>query len=179
MFGGLCIRKNSVKTLCAKCILIILIIANLGFIWANSAKESTESNKSSKSIAQTVTKKVVKDYDTLPKKEQEKAVSRVNVKIRSMAHFAEFIPLGLFSFLLFFSFFGPRRKNLWQFVFATVLISCIFCALCALGDEIHQIFVKGRSFQVEDILTDTLGSFCGCAFVVIVITIFKRKLIKE
>ena len=42
-----------------------------------------------------------------------------------------------------------------------VLLSVFLAFLYACSDEIHQLFVPGRSGQVSDVLLDTLGSFTG------------------
>ncbi len=179
MFYKFKIRSNTKPVLVCRIILIILIIANLCLVWNNSSKESKESNKSSTSIAKTVTEHVVKDYKNLPKPKQEEHVKKINVKIRSIAHFAEFIPLGLFAFLLILAFLDFTRKDFWYFVLTATVISLMFSSLCALTDEIHQIFVKGRSFQLIDILTDSLGALCGLAFAILITLVFKNKLIKK
>lgn len=156
------LKKRTVSLNIAAAVLVAFVIANLVFIWVNSAKIDTSSNKDSKKLAETIVKTTTKDYDSLPKTEQQKKVKQTNAKIRSAAHFAEFIPLGLFVFLLCLNLlFG---KNQYTLIAFSVLLSVILCALCALSDEIHQIFVKGRAFEVKDIFTDTLGSFVGIVF---------------
>ena len=35
----------------------------------------------------------------------------------------------------------------------------LFCLMVALGDEIHQAFMPGRSFRVHDIGIDVLGAW--------------------
>lgn len=179
MFYNFKIRKNTKTVLIFRIVLIILIIVNMSFVWNNSSKESKESNKSSTRIAKTVTEHVVKDYKSLPKNKQEEHVKRINVKIRSVAHFAEFIPLGLFAFLLVLAFLEFKDKDFWYFVLTATVISVMFSAFCALTDEVHQIFVKGRSFQVIDILTDSIGSLCGAVFAILITFIFKNKLTKS
>ena len=42
-----------------------------------------------------------------------------------------------------------------------IYIPIIICILYAISDEIHQLFVPGRSGQVSDVLLDTLGAFTG------------------
>ena len=102
------IRKNSKRIIAIRIILLILIIANLSFIWINSSKVSAESDKTSKSIARTVAKKVVKDFDNMPKAKQQNYISKFNTKIRSMAHFIQFVPLGILLCLLMTSIFLVR-----------------------------------------------------------------------
>jgi VanZ family protein len=46
-----------------------------------------------------------------------------------------------------------------------VTVTFIFCVLLAILDEIHQIFVPGRSAEVRDVLIDTLGACFGLGIV--------------
>ena len=140
-------------------VFVAFIIANLVFIWINSAKVASNSNKESKKLAETIVKTTTKDYDTLPKTEQQKKVKQANTKIRSLAHFTEFIPLGFFVCLLAFNLLCSKKRL--KLMLTSIILSLITCALFALSDEIHQIFIKGRAFEVKDIFTDTVGSFVG------------------
>lgn len=157
------LRKRTAGLNVLAVFLIALIVFNLVFIWYNSAKVSTESNKTSSKIAENIVKKTVKDYNTLPKPEQKKKVQTVNSKIRSLAHFAEFVPLGALALLLLANLFvwgKKKRRHL-----AVAIVALAFCAICALFDEIHQIFIKGRSFELKDIAIDSSGSLLGILFV--------------
>ena len=165
------IRKNSKRIIAARIILLILIISNLSFIWINSSKVSSESDKTSKSIARTVAKKVVKDFEVMPKPQQQKHISKFNNKIRSLAHFIQFVPLGVLLWLICLTVFLPKDK--WYIVPILCLAISVFISFgVALSDEIHQIFVKGRSFEFKDIMTDTLGSLSG-SFICVIIYIVK------
>ena len=44
----------------------------------------------------------------------------------------------------------------------------------AISDEIHQLFVPGRSGQVRDVLIDSAGSLLG----IIIVMAFEKLLIK-
>lgn len=70
--------------------------------------------------------------------------------IRKLAHYTEYLILGLLVVNLLKDY---HNKYL--------LISFIICILYATSDEIHQLFVPGRSCQFLDILIDTLGSITG------------------
>lgn len=82
-------------------------------------------------------------------------VINLHLIIRKGAHFIEFALLG---FLLFTAIY-PYQK--------TVLKSCILSQLIGMGyavlDEVHQLFVPGRSCQVTDMLIDS----CGVLFAVL------------
>lgn len=45
------------------------------------------------------------------------------------------------------------------------VITIAVCLTYGLGDEIHQLLVPGRSFQVSDLLMDTMGSLVGIVLV--------------
>ena len=153
------LRKRSKSLNILAVILVAFIIANLVFIWINSAKVATSSNKQSTKLAETIVKKTTKNYNSLPKSEQQKKISATNNKIRSFAHFAEFVPLGFFVFFLMLNLFYDKGR--YQLLLKCILLSLIVCMLSALSDEIHQIFIKGRAFEVKDILVDSCGSLLG------------------
>ncbi len=163
-------RKRTTGVNILAVILVVFIILNLAFIWINSSKISSESDKTSSKIAKIVAEKTVKDFHELPKTKQQAKIKETNGKIRSTAHFAEFIPLGILLFFLMINILFCKKK-IKLVVFCSVS-ALLMCALCALSDEIHQIFVKGRSFEVKDILIDTLGSFVG---IVCGVVLYKAK----
>ncbi len=167
------VRKRTKRANILLVVLVILLLLNLTFIWHNSSKVSDDSNKTSHKIAEEFVKKTVRDYDKLEKSQQQNHIKRANTKIRSFAHFAEFVPLGFLVFLLALStVYSHRRTRLYIFCFA---LSVVFCILCALGDEIHQIYVPGRKFEQKDIATDTLGSFIGMIIAFAVSLVFRTK----
>lgn len=49
----------------------------------------------------------------------------------------------------------------------------LLCFLVALSDEIHQLFVPGRSFGWDDILYDSIGFLTGMV-IVILFTLINR-----
>ena len=76
-------------------------------------------------------------------------IELLSLIIRKLAHFTEYFILGLLTYNMFHSY---NKK---------VYISIIICILYAISDEIHQIFVPGRSCQIMDMTIDTLGSLLG------------------
>ena len=48
-----------------------------------------------------------------------------------------------------------------------ILYTCIFCIIYAIFDEIHQIYVPGRTGKVIDVVIDTLGAFMGIAIILL------------
>jgi VanZ family protein len=70
-----------------------------------------------------------------------------------VAHFGEYLVLAV---LLTVLFTGSRFKR-WQIV----LLALGLAALYAVSDELHQLFVPGRSSDPVDVLTDAIGASVG------------------
>lgn len=88
--------------------------------------------------------------------------------VRKTAHFTEYAILGALFYLNFIQF--PRLNR----HFKKILLPIIFSFLYACTDEIHQIFVPGRSSQFRDILIDTLGASFGCLLIHTLLTLFTK-----
>ena len=72
----------------------------------------------------------------------------ITIIVRDLAHFIEYLILGILCSTL-----CEQKKDFWWVV--------IFCIIYAISDEVHQMFVPGRAFQLLDIMIDSLGSFLG------------------
>lgn len=86
-------------------------------------------------------------------------ISTVSNVIRKLAHFTEYLILGILV------------ANMLREYDKKAYVSIIICILYAISDEVHQLFVPGRSCQVLDMFIDTIGSSIG----VVLLNIFKKK----
>ena len=80
-------------------------------------------------------------------------VENMSDKVRSLAHFTEYLILGILVINVL--------KDYYKLDYKIWLYGLLFCILYAIGDELHQLFISGRSFQYGDIMVDTLGSILG------------------
>ncbi len=86
--------------------------------------------------------------------------------VRTAAHCIEFAGLAVLVFNAFYWSFGKFRPY----------ISFAVSALYAVSDEVHQLFVEGRSFQIKDIFIDSVGAFAGVLFAMLIgVLILKRR----
>ena len=76
--------------------------------------------------------------------------------VRKYAHFLVYLVLGL---LVARALAKSRQLNR-----LTLLSALLVCVLYAVSDEVHQLYVPGRSGQVSDVLLDSAGSAVGIAF---------------
>ena len=80
--------------------------------------------------------------------------------VRKTAHFTIYLVLGLLVSLVLIG----KNLNIKQIIIYGVLI----CIAYSITDEIHQIFVSGRSGEIRDIIVDTCGSTVGILLNIII-----------
>lgn len=88
--------------------------------------------------------------------------------VRKTAHFTEYAILGA---LFYLNVIQLPKLNLYP---KKILLPIFFSFLYACTDEIHQIFVPGRSAQFRDILIDTLGASFGATITYLTIKFFAK-----
>ena len=88
--------------------------------------------------------------------------------VRKTAHFTEYAILGALFYLNLIQF--PKLNSHPK----KLLLSILFSFLYAITDEIHQIFVPGRSAQLRDVLIDTLGASFGAIIIYLIIKLFSK-----
>lgn len=84
--------------------------------------------------------------------------------VRTCAHFLEYAGLSVLIYNALYHSYGRFRPYL----------SVIISALYAVSDEVHQLFVEGRAFQITDILIDSLGAAAGVAVLTALIFIYQK-----
>ncbi len=147
---------------------LILAVLIMILIFCFSQQNAEESTKTSKVIVEKIVNE--KTYDASCGKSIEKVKEDTEFKIRKSAHFCLYYLLGLFVFMtLFYS--DKLHKNYVLFIF-----SMIICILYATSDEVHQLFMDGRSGQVTDVLLDSGGSLSGCITAFIIQKIRKKEI---
>ena len=87
--------------------------------------------------------------------------------VRKTAHFIEYAILGSLFFL-------NLKNTPLGLIKHPLAMSILFSFLYACTDELHQIFVPGRSAQFRDVLIDTLGASFGIAITYLTIKFFEK-----
>ena len=137
----------------AKPLISLLLIFQMIFIFAMSSFGSDSSNAQSSQIIQVLHQV----FPSLSSHTSGLDASALAFIVRKTAHFTEYAILGIL-FYFFYRQTLPQKNGLQLFVLA-ILSSFLY----ACTDEIHQLFVPGRSGQFTDVLVDTLGASFGCA----------------
>lgn len=87
--------------------------------------------------------------------------------VRKSAHIFEYFVLYLLTYNCFKNY---NVKNI-------IIISIIFCILCSSLDEVHQLFISGRTGKLTDVLVDSIGIILG--YILIEVHYGKKKKVKK
>lgn len=144
-------------------VLLILIILMMGIIFKFSSSNGEESTKHSMGlIGKTIG--VIAEIFNPNITDEEKIIlyKKYHIPVRKAAHISEYFVLCLFV-SLFLSTYDLNYKYI-------IVYSFTFCFLYACSDEIHQLYVPGRSGNIIDVFVDSIGIlFC------LVIYYFKKR----
>jgi len=124
----------------------VFVLIWMIIIYCLSSQSATESSLVSSGITDRV-------YQLLSNVFKNIEVEALEAFIRNIAHFTLYFILGflLLNALHYNSL--DKRNNL--------IITLLVCIPYSISDEIHQLFVPGRAFQISDIIIDILGSLTG------------------
>lgn len=131
-------------------ILTIFIMVSIFFFSSQDSDSSTD-------MSMNITEKIVNEENYQPTEEKSlsKRQEEIEVVVRKTAHILIYTTLG---FCVFMTIINSRKVNKNVILF---IISLIICIIYASSDEIHQLYVSGRSGEVRDVLIDSAGSAVG------------------
>lgn len=132
------IRTNTRLRLC-----IALLLVNIAFIWGNSLLPGSISG----ALSDWVRDLLAPLFGGKP------GQSTGGGLLRKLAHFTEFMTLGLCLRWLWGMIFPKLTRQLVFSFSAAFLTACI--------DETIQVFVPGRGPGIRDVLIDTAGAILG------------------
>ena len=148
-------------------ILSVLALLNALFIYHNSSQTRVDSRKISKGLSSQIVEITDKSYADKEYAQQMKTVYKTETQLRRYAHVIEFATLAFLLCLI--GLIAPTRAG-WMTLFTAVayLVSIGYGFL----DEWHQIFVDGRAFSRNDIVSDTFGCTIGMILAVLVYSVY-------
>ncbi len=138
-------------------VFLILMILWMVVIFLYSTKDAVESTEDSYAVGMAIGKAVVPHFEEASPAEQLAFVERVDHPVRKTAHVMEYTLLGFLTAGTFFEFLGTAGTK------ARLVLSWFVATLYAATDEIHQLYVIGRSGQVLDVCLDSAGVLMGVA----------------
>lgn len=131
-------------------LLLAAALACMAGIFIFSSQNAEKSNH----ISIYVSEKIIANINNHTDGATGDLIWRFNVIVRKYAHFAMFFVFGAVS-TAFFIALMPRKRV------AAVLCAVVLCLAWAAADELHQLYVPGRTGQARDVLIDFSGAFFG------------------
>lgn len=174
-----------------KVIFLILIITNCITIFYFSNQVANTSSASSGRVVNFVMKVVPKLRNMQEYEKQYMANEVLQPIVRKLAHFSIYTLLG---FLTMNYALACKKENgtcykceqcshlQYKRDRKIILYSWLFGTLYAVTDEIHQLFIQGRSCEFRDVCIDSLGVLTGIIVALTILKIYiniKNKLSKE
>src|SRR5690625_733386 len=143
-----------------------LVLCWMGMIFYLSHQPATVSSELSSSITQIFIHVI---EITLPFVQLQQETW--HFLIRKSAHFIAYLMLGIF--IIHALYVSDLRR--YDGIIIAIAISCFY----AISDEIHQIFIPGRSGEIRDVMIDTFGATSGILLYRLFVLFFsKRKSVK-
>ncbi len=137
---------------------IIFIIIWLFIIFSFSAEDATKSeHRSDEVIINTI--ETIKQ-EKIPQEDKQKIIDKYIVVVRKSAHFFLYSCLGILVFIFNKKIFGLTPK--------AFIYTIIFCFIYACSDEIHQLFISGRTARIFDIFVDTSGALLSTTILTLI-----------
>lgn len=129
---------------------------------------SNEPADTSQNTSLNITKKIVETFvkkDTSTE-QKEQILEKTDHIVRKLAHFTLYAIGGflIFNFINTYNF-GDINK---------IIYSLCTGVIYACTDEIHQLFIEGRSGQITDVMIDSLGVITGLSVFLCVKKIVER-----
>ena len=147
-----------------KTIFAVLLVLWMGFIFSMSCENAEKSSNTSGQTIRVVLS-AVPEFEKQPEEVKVIIIEKLQFIVRKSAHFIGYMILGILASGLILQYENINKKYPLAF---------LICVIYAISDEIHQLFVPGRSGQVRDVLIDSAGSLLG----IILVMAFVKILIK-
>lgn len=135
--------------------------------WFSSAP-ADESSQMSLSAGRMAARIFISDFEEWSLKDQNTFAEKIDHPVRKTAHAGEYAVLGILMY-------GSVSLFLTCNIRYQTMAAWILAAAYAATDEIHQLFVPGRSGQVNDVLLDSTGVAAGILLCVVISQLIKYR----
>lgn len=140
-------------------IILAAVVLCMVVIYFFSAQPAQTSLSLSGQMIASVAALSVPSFDLLPQVQKDAVIAACQIFVRKTAHICAYFVLGILCMLLFKKL---RLSNRLRF-----MISLGICAAYAIADELHQIFVAGRTASFTDIVIDLAGALAGILLIML------------
>ena len=131
-------------------ILLALLLATFVIIFGFSNQDGEESTGISTKVSETIVNILHRNGSINENKIKAK---EIELFVRKLAHFSIYLIVGL----LLMGFTSTYNLDFSKKFVICIIIGIIYAST----DEIHQLFIAGRSGQITDVFIDTFGVITG------------------
>lgn len=142
-----------------KVISTILVIIWMLTIFYFSHQQGTGSSNTSKKVANVIVN-IIDIKHQMQDEQKEELVEKIEPYIRKLAHYTIYTIGGILLVNCMYVYIKEYKK--------AVVNASIIGVFYAMTDEIHQLFVSGRSGRIVDVVIDSIGIFTGIVAYLIV-----------
>lgn len=146
---------------------ITLTILWMAVVFIFSAQPADESTDTSHAVGRFVGRMIIADFEQWEPERQEDFASQIDFYVRKTSHAMEYALLCILFLLTFHSFSVQAGRS-----FGLALLCTIGYAVT---DEVHQLFVPGRSGRIWDVLIDGTGAAVGGCIVWIFLSMRQKR----
>lgn len=146
---------------------LVLSLAIMIYIFIMSCQSATVSTQSSGRVIRIIAKIFIADFESAPIEYQMNFINSLQFLVRKAAHFILYFSLGFSVCGCVLTFENTTKLY-------NSLVALAVSVLYAVSDEIHQIFVVGRSGQISDVFLDTCGIIFGILFMNLAFFVVKK-----
>ena len=148
---------------------LLLVLSLMIMIFCFSAQPAEESDETSGYFVAMILKILAPDIDSMDPEARSELEHKASFVVRKTAHLTEYAVLG-FSLLLHVMALQQKKKIRFPG-------PCAFLVgtLYAVSDELHQLFIPGRSGEGKDVLLDSVGVLFGVLFLSWLRMVCKKK----
>ena len=139
-------------------ILLILLLSLMTVIFIFSHQPAPVSSQVSGGLIYRILNFIVSGFDSLSEADKAQMVESLQYVVRKGAHAFSYAVMGALSMGLM-STLDFKKRGL------PAVIAFLICFLYSVSDEVHQLFVEGRSGQISDVILDCCGAFFGIVIV--------------
>lgn len=129
----------------------LLVILWMALIFLFSHQPATKSSELSSGITEQIINIIIVVAPNSSNKTSQIDISYI---VRKGAHFTIYLVLGILVS-------NSIIKSNVEFKRNYLLLALLICFLYAISDELHQLFIPGRSGEVKDVLIDSTGALVG------------------
>ena len=153
------------KSISIKHIFIIPVIIWMIVVF----KYSNEPSDTSKIKSLNITKKIVEILLTnrITEEDKNELIKNTDKIVRKLAHYLLYLVGGI-VIMIYLSQFKIQENR-------KILYSTIIGSIYACTDEVHQLFIPGRTGKLADVWIDSLGIVTGVCICLLIINIYTNQ----